>query len=58
MTQCIRCRKVKFWFQMHSEFRGIYTATYDICNACAKQLRNRAVDAFVDAHDEKCRERN
>lgn len=48
MRQCLRCKKVGFWFQFHSEFRGIYTATYDVCKACARALRNQAVDEYQE----------
>ena len=47
MKQCKKCKEVKFWFQFHTEFRGIYTAVYDVCKKCANKLKQEAVDDFV-----------
>jgi len=47
MKQCKRCKEVKYWFQFFTEFRGIYTAVYDICKKCSNELRLKAVDDYV-----------
>ena len=46
MKQCVKCKKVKFWFQFFSEFMGLYTAVYDICKKCANELRAETVRVF------------
>lgn len=47
MRQCERCEEVKFGFQFHSEFTGLYTAVYDICKKCVKELGNEAARNFT-----------
>lgn len=42
MRACIRCKNVKFWFQFTTEFMGIYTAVYDVCRKCTKELGKQA----------------
>lgn len=46
MRQCLRCKHVKFWFQMYSIFMGTHTATYEVCKSCANRLRDRAVQDY------------
>jgi len=48
MKQCIRCKEVKYWFQFHTEFCGLYTAVYDVCKKCANELKNDAVNTFCN----------
>lgn len=38
MRTCKRCKEVKFWFQFTSESMGYFTAVYDVCRKCTKEL--------------------
>ncbi len=46
MEQCRRCKKVKYWFQFHTENMTMYTEVFDICRKCAKELKNLAVREY------------
>ena len=46
MKQCKICKEVKYWFQFHSEFTGLYTVVYDVCKKCANKLKREAVRDF------------
>ena len=46
MKQCLRCKEVKFWFQFHTEFTGLYTWVSSICRRCANDLKDRAVREY------------
>lgn len=47
MTQCRRCHEIKFWFQFHTEFMGLYTWVSSICSKCANELKNEAVRDYI-----------
>jgi len=43
MTQCKKCKEIKFCFQFHTETNCLCTEVFDICKRCANKLKNEAV---------------
>lgn len=48
MTTCIRCKKTKFWFQFTSEDMGYFTAVYEVCRKCTKELGIEATREYKE----------
>ena len=46
MRQCIRCREIRYWFQLFWKDAGLYVQTYDVCRKCANELKEQAVDDY------------
>lgn len=43
MRTCNICKHTKFGFQFFTTAEGYFTFTYDVCNKCADELREKAV---------------